>query len=186
MAEAKTGKHYKVRFIISLAACIIIGLIFLVSSSGKLLDFGIVPGQTLDFVAFVIPESWLSQGMLTFLDIFIGWIFPLAELIVALCLLTGFFPRLVSCFVIPMSMVFMANNIFSLAIGMDVYEKCSCFGIWGVIFGSLTTVQSLSIDIVLFVLAIVVIMVTPIRFLSSQKWLAGTGKKKDPSKSEGK
>jgi uncharacterized membrane protein YphA (DoxX/SURF4 family) len=182
MAETRAEKYYKPRFIISLAACIFIGLLFLVSGSGKIFEFGMVPGQTLDFVAFILPESWLNEGMLMFLDILIGWIVPLSELAIGLMLLAGFFPRIVAIFVIPLSLVFLANNIFSIYIGMNEYEKCTCFGIWGTIFGSLTPLQSMSLDIVLLILALIIIIITPIAFRSSQQWLRGG--KKTPAETE--
>jgi uncharacterized membrane protein YphA (DoxX/SURF4 family) len=184
MVEANIGKHDKAKFIVSLIACIFVGITFVVSGTGKLFEFGVVPGQTLDFLGFVLPEAWLNQGTLTFLEILITYIVPCVELAIGLFLLIGFIPRLIAIFIIPLSLIFMANNIFSIFIGMDVYPQCTCFGIWGKIFGTMTPLQSLCYDIVLLIMALIIIIVIPLPFMSSQKWLQNLIAKRNRTKTE--
>jgi peroxiredoxin len=72
---------------------------------------------------------------------------------------------------LPLLSAFMGTNIWSIIQGG--YATCAnCFGIWEQYFGSLTPVQSLVYDLVLFAFAIVIIIFQPSGFLSSRKWLA--------------
>ena len=94
-------------------------------------------------------------------------------------LLIGLIPRLTAVLTIPLTLIFMANNAFSISQGLAKYPSCSCFGIWEKIFGTLTPVQSLVYDIVLLALALVIIILTPLAFMRSRKWLSGSGKKQE-------
>jgi uncharacterized membrane protein YphA (DoxX/SURF4 family) len=186
MSGLKTGKKSKPRFIISLIACILIGITFVLSGSGKLIDFGIIPGQTAEFIGYVLPDPWVTPiTVFIIYNIFIPWILPIAELAIGLLILAGFVPRLMAVLCIPLTWIFMANNAFSISIGMSKYASCSCFGIWEKIFGTLTPFQSLFYDIALFLIALVIIFVFPGRFLQSQDWLTRRGKKKENSAKEG-
>jgi uncharacterized membrane protein YphA (DoxX/SURF4 family) len=167
------------RFIISLIACILIGLTFVLSGSGKLIAFGEIPGQTAEFIGYVLPDAWLTTTTVFIIyDIFIPWILPIAEMALGILLLVGFMPRLIAIICVPLTWLLMANNAFSISIGLSEYASCDCFGIWEQIFGTLSPVQSLCYDIVLFALALVIIFVFPGGILQSQRWLRGLDKKK--------
>jgi uncharacterized membrane protein YphA (DoxX/SURF4 family) len=167
------------RFIISLIACILIGLTFVLSGSGKLIAFGEIPGQTAEFIGYVLPDAWLTTTTVFIIyDIFIPWILPIAEMALGILLLVGFMPRLIAIICVPLTWLLMANNAFSISIGLSEYASCDCFGIWEQIFGTLSPVQSLGYDIVLFALALVIIFVFPGGILQSQRWLRGLDKKK--------
>ena len=167
------------RFIISLIACILIGLTFVLSGSGKLIAFGEIPGQTAEFIGYVLPDAWLTTTTVFIIyDIFIPWILPIAEMALGILLLVGFMPRLIAIICVPLTWLLMANNAFSISIGLSEYASCDCFGIWEHIFGTLSPVQSLGYDIVLFALALVIIFVFPGGILQSQRWLRGLDKKK--------
>jgi uncharacterized membrane protein YphA (DoxX/SURF4 family) len=184
-SEEKVSKSNP-RFIISLIACILVGLTFLLSGSGKLIAFGEIPGQTAEFIGYVLPDAWLTTtSVFIIYDIFIPWIIPVAELALGILLLVGFMPRLMAILCLPLTLVFMANNAFSISIGLSEYSSCECFGIWEEIFGTLTPVQSLGYDIVLFALALVIIFVFPAGILQSQRWLRQLGKKKENATIEG-
>jgi uncharacterized membrane protein YphA (DoxX/SURF4 family) len=186
MSGLEKDKKNKTRFIISLIACILVGITFVLSGSGKLIEFGEIPGQTAEFIGYVLPDAWLTTTTVTIIyDIFIPWIMPIAELAIGLLLLVGFVPRLMAILCIPLTWIFMANNAFSISIGMAEYESCSCFGIWEQILGTLTPFQSLFYDIALFALALVIIFVFPGGILQSQKWLRKSGNKKEISSIEG-
>jgi hypothetical protein len=93
----------------------------------------------------------------------------------------GFVPRLVATICIPLTWIFMANNVFSISRGINKYDECPCFGIWGKIFGTMTPGQSLIYDIVLFGLALVIIFIYTGGFLQSNNWLRNLRKKKQAS-----
>jgi uncharacterized membrane protein YphA (DoxX/SURF4 family) len=180
MSSVENGKKHKTRFIISLIACILMGITFVMSGSGKLIAFGEIPGQTADFIGYVLPDAWLTTTTVFLIyDVLIPWILPIAELAFGILLLVGFMPRLIAILTIPLTWIFMANNAFSISIGMAEYESCSCFGIWEQIFGTMTPFQSLFYDIALFALALVIIFVFPGGILQSQKWLQKLVMKKE-------
>lgn len=162
----------KTRNIISLVACILVGVTMVVAGSGKLIGFGEVPGQTVEFVGDILPEAWITPGSVFFIfEIFVPYILPIAETLLGLLLLIGLAPRLIAILCIPLIAAFMTNNIWSISQGVDKFPECVCFGIWETFFGGLTRVQSLIYDIVLFILVIIIIFVLPGRFLASRPWL---------------
>jgi uncharacterized membrane protein YphA (DoxX/SURF4 family) len=180
------GKGRKTRNIIAIVACIFIGITMLMSGSGKMfVPGGDVPGQTIDFIgqvmarAHFIPDAWKISFIPFLYDIAIPKVLPAVELAFGLLFLVGFAPRLIAAIFVPLPLLFMGNNIYSIIIGMGKYASCSCFGIWESIFHTtLTPAQSLVFDIVLLALAFVIIFVTPLKFFESQKWLKNLGQKK--------
>ena len=177
--EKNEGRWRRARNISSLVAAIIIGLVFLASGSGKAFGFGELPGQTMEFIGYILPDALLTPTMVIFIyDILIPYILPWTELVLGCLLLIGFVPRLIAVLCVPLSLALMGNNIYSITQGMAKYESCVCFGIWEQVLGELTPVQSLGIDIGLFILALIIIFNYPGGFLLSRKWLANLGKKK--------
>lgn len=173
-------KKRRIKYIVSLVACILIGVTLVFSGTGKLLEFGEMPGQTAEFIGRVIPDAWLTSNVVFLIyDVLIPYVIPVVELVLGILLLIGFVPPLMAVLCIPLTLLFMANNIFSISVGLDKYPSCACFGIWEKIFGTLTPGQSLIYDIVLFALALVIIFVYPNGFLRSQDWLRNLGKKKE-------
>ena len=170
----------RIRNIITMVACIFVGLTLIISGTGKLLEFGVIPGQTADFIGFLLPDALLVPTILFFVyDIFIPYIIPILELALGISLLLGFVPRLTATICIPLTLTFMANNIFYISQGKTEYEECPCFGIWGNIFGTLTPVQSLIYDIILFGLALVIVLLYAGSFLQSNCWLINLKKKRE-------
>ncbi|MCX6001831.1 MAG: DoxX family membrane protein [Chloroflexi bacterium] len=161
------------RYIISLIACIIIGLVLLIAGTGKLIGIGQMPGQT-EFLDRFIPDFLLTPESAQFIGlIFIPYILPIVETALAILLFMGMWPRLAAIIVVPLTLGFMANNTWTISQGIDKYPDCVCFGAWETLTGArFTPTQSLYIDIVLFVLAVIVIFVHPGRFFSSQFWFA--------------
>lgn len=153
---------------VSLVASLLIGLVFLASGSGKLLAPHETPAQIVDFVSSVTPQVLLAPWMLDFLYyVFVPYVIPSAELLLSIALLLGFVPRLAATLCIPLLAAFASTNIW--AILQEHYATCaSCFGIWENIFGHLTPTQSLAIDSILLLLALTVIALCPVNFLSSQ------------------
>ena len=180
MTDTMEKNKKKVRATVSLVACIIIGIIFLASGSGKIIGFGEIPGHTVEFIGFILPDALLKPFIVIFIyDILMPYLLPWFELVLGCLLLVGFMPRLIAVLCLPLSLTLMGNNIWAITQGMAKYTSCECFGIWETLFGELTPAQSLSIDIGIFALALVILLVHPGRFLSSRDWLANLGKKEN-------
>jgi len=177
MSEATETNRQRVRSIVSLVAGILLGLTFLISGSGKVFGFGEMPGQTMQFIGAILPDAWLTPGLAYFIgDIFFPYIIPWIELCLGILLLLSIWPRLCAAISLPLIAAFIANNSWYISQGKMKFTSCECFGIWEEMFGTLTHVQSLSLDIVLLALALTVIFVHPGGFLSSPPWLTKLGK----------
>jgi uncharacterized membrane protein YphA (DoxX/SURF4 family) len=177
--EHRLNKPNRIKFIVSLVACIIIGITFLASGSGKAMGFGEVPGQTVEFIGEMMPKAFVTPVTIFLIyDVFIPFVFPAVELLLGIFLIVGFMPRLMAIICIPLSMALMTNNIWSISQGMDKFPQCVCFGVWEKIFGGLTPVQALSYDIGLFILALLIIFLHPGGILSSREWLIKLFQKK--------
>ncbi len=160
-------KQPMVRSIISIAACTIIGAILLLAGIGKLSELGTIPGQT-EFLDRFIPDFILTPDLARFIGlVFIPWILPVSEILIGAALVVGIWPRLVAILFIPLVLGFMANNSYAIAIGKVKFPECECFGI----FGALTPMQSMYIDIGMFILAVLIIIIHPGPFFSHQFWI---------------
>jgi uncharacterized membrane protein YphA (DoxX/SURF4 family) len=168
------------REIIGLVACILVGFTLFMAGIGKLLTLGTeVPGQTIEFIGYVMPKGWLTPVTVSLLyNIVIPYIVPALEFVLGCFLLIGFIPKLMAAIAMPLTVLFMANNFYFINKGTNEIGSCACFGFWEKIFGTLTHTQSLAYDIVLFMLALVIITVIPGKFLQSRKWLRNLRKKK--------
>jgi uncharacterized membrane protein YphA (DoxX/SURF4 family) len=179
MIYKKLRSPQRVKATISLVACILIGITFIASGTGKAAGFGEIPGQTIEFIGDVLPKAFITPTTVFLMyDIFIPYIFPGIELLLGIFLLIGFVPRLIAVICVPLTLTLMANNIWSISQGLDKFPQCVCFGIWEKIFGGLTPVQALCYDIGLFALAVVIILLYPGGFLSSRAGLQNLFKKK--------
>jgi len=177
MSNSTEASRQRVRSIVSLVACTVLGLIFLISGSGKIFAFGEMPGQTMQFIGAILPDAWLTPRVALFLgDILFPYIIPWAELCLGTLLLLGIWVRLFAAISLPLIVAFVVNNCWYISQGKMNFTSCECFGIWEEMFGTMTHLQSLSLDIVLFALALTVIFVHPGGFLSSPPWLAKLGK----------
>ena len=156
-----------VRSTISIVACVIIGAILIFAGLGKLAEFGTIPGQT-DFLDKFIPDFLLTPDFARFIGlIVIPWILPITELVIGAALIIGIWPRVFAIICIPMFLGFMANNSYAIAQGMEKFPECECFGI----FGALTPIQSMYMDIGMFILAVLIIVIHPGGFFAHQFWL---------------
>jgi uncharacterized membrane protein YphA (DoxX/SURF4 family) len=177
MSGATQESRQQVRSIVSLVAGILLGLILLIAGSGKAFGFGEMPGQTMQFIGAILPNSLLTPGVAYFIgDVFFPYIIPWTELCLGILLLLRIWPRLFATISLPLTAAFIANNSWYISQGKTRFTSCECFGIWEEMFGTLTHVQSLSLDIVLLALALTIIFVHPGGFLSSPPWLAKLGK----------
>jgi uncharacterized membrane protein YphA (DoxX/SURF4 family) len=177
MAISKSNITNYIRDILSIVACLIIGIILLIAGTGKLFGFGQMPGQT-EFLDRFIPDFLMTPEFARFIGmIFIPYLLPIIEIVIAIFLLAGIWPRVMAIIVVPLTVGFMANNLWTIGQGMDKFPDCPCFGIWETWTGvRFTPTQSLYIDIGLFVLAVLIVFLHPGGFFSHQFWF--TGRKK--------
>jgi uncharacterized membrane protein YphA (DoxX/SURF4 family) len=165
------GKKATVRSVISIVACLLVGLTLVLAGGGKLANLGQVPGQT-EFLDRFIPDFLMTPEFAQFIGlVFIPWILPTAEILIGLTLITGIWPRLMAILFLPLVLGFMANNSYMIATGVDKYPTCECFGVWEQWLGGLTPLQSMYYDIILLILAVIIIIVQPAPFLSHQFWI---------------
>jgi uncharacterized membrane protein YphA (DoxX/SURF4 family) len=173
MSKAIKSNHQRLKSKISLVACILVGLTFFISGSGKIFAFGEMPGQTMEFIGAILPDAWLTPGLAYFLgDIFLPHVIPWTELCLGILLLLCIWPRFFAALTMPLTVAFMTNNIWYILHEKNTFTSCECFGIWEQIFGTLTHGQSLTLDIILFALALTIVLVHPTGFFSLPPWLA--------------
>ncbi len=170
MSNNSTSRH-RARFITSLIASIIVGLVLAFAGLGKLLGVGEMPGQTMQFLSYILPDFLFTPEIAQFIgSVFLPYIIPALELLLGICLLLGIWPRFWAIFCLLLAMVFMADNSWLISIGMHQFPSCECFGIWEQMFGTLTPLQSLCIDIGLFILSLIIIIIYPGGFFASPTW----------------
>lgn len=173
MSDDIKQSRQRVRATVSLVAGILIGVTFLISGSGKVFAFGEMPGQTMQFIGAILPDAWLTPRLAYFMGaIFFPYIIPWTELCLSILLLLRIWPRFFAVLTLPLTAAFMANNAWYISQGKNQFTSCECFGIWEKIFGTLTHVQSLSLDIILFALALTIVLIHPADFFSSPPWLS--------------
>ena len=164
-------KKPTVRGIISIVACILIGLTLIFAGGGKLANLGTIPGQT-EFLDRFIPDFLMTPDFARFIGlVMIPWILPITEVILGLLLVIGLWPRFIAILVLPMVLGFMANNSFMISQGLEKYPDCTCFGVWEQWLGGLTPLQSMYYDILLLILALIIIIVQPGPFFSHAYWI---------------
>ena len=176
MSDISLESRPRVRGIISIVACILIGVTLLFAGVGKVAGWGQMPGQT-EFLDKLIPDFLLTPAVAYFMgEVFIPYIMPFVEIALGILLIIGLWPRLIAVFSLLMTLAFITHNSWAISQGAK-FPECPCFGIWEKILGSVSPLQSLCIDIGLFALALVIIFVHPGTFFSSQPWLTKHKKK---------
>jgi len=143
----------------TLGPSVFLGLVLLVSGSGKL------PGQA-EFIDALLQSFWTPT-----LAYFIGYCLPWVEVTSGVLLLMGSFPRIVAALCLSLTAGFMANNSWALSQGIEQFPQCAhCFGVWEELLGTISPLQSLCLDIVLFCLALIILLFYPGGFLSFRPW----------------
>jgi len=161
--------HRRILGAVSIASAILLGLILIASGTGKLFGDIETSSQVMAFINDLLPEALLVPPVIFFIyNILVPYLFPIAELILGLCLLIGLVPAMAALISLPLMLVFMATKIWALTAGG--YETCAgCFGLWEEIFGHLSPAQSLIIDILMVVLSLLVIFIRPGGFFYSRR-----------------
>jgi len=144
---------------IILGSSIFLGLTLLVSGTGK------IPGQA-EFIDALLQSFWTPP-----VAYFIGYCLPWAEVALGALLLFGVLPRIAAGLSLPLIAGFMANNSWALSQGIEQFPRCGhCFGIWEEWLGSISPLQALGLDIVLFCLALIILLLHPGGFLTFRPW----------------
>ena len=155
---------------VSIGASIILGLILLTAGLGKILN----PGQPVG-IAFNPFSGFLA----TYLDQIVHVNLPRVEVLVGALLLFGIAARLMAAVAGAMTLGYAANNAFLLSQGRG-YEPCSCLGAIDRLIGAqLSTRGSLTIDIIMLILALVIIPGYRQDFLDMNPWFVRSKAPKD-------
>jgi uncharacterized membrane protein YphA (DoxX/SURF4 family) len=142
-----------------LGSSIFLGLTLLVSGTGKL------PGQA-EFIDALLQSFWTPT-----VAYFIGYCLPWVEVALGVLLLIGVFPKIAAGLSLILTAGFMANNSWALSQGIEQFPQCAqCFGIWEEWLGSISPLQALGLDIVLFCLALIILLLHPGGFLTFRPW----------------
>jgi uncharacterized membrane protein YphA (DoxX/SURF4 family) len=152
MTETKPRSKWQ-DYVVILGPRIFVGLVFVVSGIGK------TPGQT-EFVDVLLGSFWSPT-----MAYLIGHCLPWAELVLGLVLLGGIYPRIASALCIPITIGFMTSNCWALSQGVAEFSTCGyCLGIFEDLFGALSPLQALLVDILLLCFAIIILLYHPGRF----------------------
>jgi uncharacterized membrane protein YphA (DoxX/SURF4 family) len=145
---------------------VLLGLVLLFSGTGK------VPGQT-EFIDNLLRTFWTPA-----FAYFIGHVLPWVEVLMGAALVLGVLPRLVAALCLPLTLGFMFNNGWAIMQGMEYFPQCSyCFGFWEDMTRVLSPMESLIIDIALFVLALLVVVLHREGFFKFRPWFMKRGGK---------
>ena len=151
------GKRWKM--IVTRVAMVFLGLTMLVSGTGKL------PGQV-EFTDVLMGSFWGPT-----MAWLIATLLPPAEIILGIALLLRIYPRIAAACNLPLIIGFITNNVWALMQGMDKFPQCGyCFGFFENIFGAVSPLQSLIIDIALLIAALLVLILYPKSFLTFNPW----------------
>jgi uncharacterized membrane protein YphA (DoxX/SURF4 family) len=151
-------KSIRVRYWVAFWASILLAVVLLTAGVGKLMGHS----------AFLLTVSTYILGfeISNFITTWLPWL----ELVLGVCLLVGIIPQIMSGVTALVVAAFIMHNGWMIAHGLR-YEPCHCLGVFDQIFGgSLSTINSLYIDIGLIVLAIAVYFCYPGRLSNVRPW----------------
>jgi uncharacterized membrane protein YphA (DoxX/SURF4 family) len=115
-----------------------------------------LPNET-EFLENLAPIFRVSENQ----AMLVAYALPWVELLAGLLLLLQVWPSIVAIILcVPLVIGFAINNLWMIFSGIE-YDSCnSCFGELEKIFGSLSPIQSFSIDVIMFILVIVIVFVS--------------------------
>ncbi len=143
-----------------MGAAILVGLTLLVAGTGKL------PGQS-EFADALLKSFWTPN-----VAYFIVHVLPWLEVGLGVSLLLGLYPRIVAALCLPLTAGFIANNTWALINGVEKFPACvSCFGVWEEDVGALSPTGAISVDVLLFCLALIILLVHREGFFTFKPWL---------------
>lgn len=141
-------------------AGIVLGLIFLLSGVGKLLN---------EYDVFFIFFTPFADFILPFAPLIYLWL-PVVEIAVGLLLITGVLARPAAVLALGLTTVFIANNSWLIAHGFGA-EPCGCFGILEEIAQlRILTIGALVLDVVMLLLALAALFLARVSFFNINSW----------------
>lgn len=162
MANVITKGNWR-RDLIALGPSTYLGLILVMSGVGKILG-ETIPGQT-EFVDLLLKSLWTPTMAYLIADVL-----PVGEIILGVLLILGIFTRITAGLCLPLIIGFMASNAVAISRGMEEFPSCGCFGVWEELFGMVTPMQAMVLDVVLLLLAVVILVFHPSGFLHFRPW----------------
>jgi uncharacterized membrane protein YphA (DoxX/SURF4 family) len=160
--------------VIIVIPCVLLGLMLLVAGIGKLpglTELGTFPGQT-EFLDVIFGSFWPTVAF------FITNVLPWIEVTLGLALILGIYPRIAAVLSLPLTAAFMTSNIWAITHG-EAFGSCGCWGVFESLFGDMTPIQALGMDIALVFFAIIIILYFPAPFLSFQSWFRKRKRRED-------
>jgi uncharacterized membrane protein YphA (DoxX/SURF4 family) len=151
--------------VIIVIPCVLLGLMLLVAGIGKLpglTELGTFPGQT-EFLDVIFGSFWPTVAF------FITDVLPWIEVVLGLALILGIYPRIAAILSLPLTAAFMTSNIWAITHG-EAFGSCGCWGVFESLFGDMTPIQALGMDVALLFFALIIILYFPAPFLRFQSW----------------
>lgn len=153
-------KSFRFKRWVGLGAGIILGLIFLLSGVGKLLN-----GTDVFFIFF----TPFADFLLPFASVIYLWL-PVIEIAIGLLLISGILARPAAALAVGLVTVFMANNSWLISHGFGS-QPCGCFGILEEIAHlRMLIIGALSLDVVMLLLALATLFLARVSFFNISPW----------------
>jgi uncharacterized membrane protein YphA (DoxX/SURF4 family) len=141
-------------------AGIILGLIFLLSGVGKLLN---------EYDVFFIFFTPFADFLLPFARLIYLWL-PVVEIAVGLLLITGVLARPAAALAVVLIAIFLANNSWLIAHGFGA-EPCGCFGVLEELARiRVLTIGAMVLDAVMLLLALAALFLARVSFFNINPW----------------
>ena len=145
---------------VGLGAGIVLGLVFLLSGVGKLLN---------EYDVFFIFFTPFADFLLPFAPAIYLWL-PVIEIAVGLLLISGILARPAAVLAVVLIAIFLANNSWLIAHGFGA-EPCGCFGILEEIARlRMLTIGALILDVVMLLLALATLFLARVSFFNISPW----------------
>jgi uncharacterized membrane protein YphA (DoxX/SURF4 family) len=153
-------KSVRFRRWLGLGAAIVLGLVFLLSGVGKLLN---------EYDVFFIFFTPFADFMLPYARLVYLWL-PVVEIAIGLLLITGILARPAAVLAVVLIAIFLANNSWLIAHGFGA-EPCGCFGILEEIAQlRMLTIGALVLDAVMLLLALATLFLARVSFFNITPW----------------
>ena len=138
-------------------ASIVLGLIFIASSLGKL------PHQV-EFLAIILPKSFLTPLLAQLVASWLPWI----ELVLGSLLILGIAAKIMASFSAVLIVTFIYYNSWMISHGLG-HESCGCFG-----EVPLSNMGALYFDIGMLALVVIILFCYPRHFFTIRPWFFRT------------
>ena len=146
------GWFEKYRYLIKVLAMTFLGMLFFIAGLSKLLY------ESKSFSPFPFLET--LPGATFFYPVL-----PYIEIAIGLLLINGVLLKLAAIISGSMVAVFIANNLYMIAIGRG-FEQCGCFGM----AGGLTYFGALGIDVAMALMVVVIIICQRGSYFNMTPW----------------